>query len=263
MTSLKQIFINNIILLNNTFNTRTIGGLKTIDGLMVKSNILFRSDGLNNIDSADIKILESLNIKRLVDFRSENEVNKNPDIIWNDNIEYIHMPITSDKKINDEIHLVIENKINKNLKDYLIEENKNFILNYTNLYSNFIKSFIKCNGKKTIFHCTAGKDRTGLASMLILYIIGVPMEDILKEYMFSNYCIERTIEKQMIKVCNIFNISIDNGNKILPLLKVDINYINSAIKTINEEYGNIDNYVKTGLKISNDEVVTLKSILCE
>ena len=91
MTSLKQIFINNIILLNNTFNTRTIGGLKTIDGLMVKSNILFRSDGLNNIDSWRKIINQSDIIFHLSGNTSIAAAEKNPENSLNAEI----LPITN------------------------------------------------------------------------------------------------------------------------------------------------------------------------
>lgn len=263
MTNLHHILVSNIINLQKTFNTRTIGGLRNKEGLTVKKNILFRSDGLNNLNDNDIIILKKFNIKRIVDFRSNKEINRNPDVIWDENINYIHMPINSDKRINEEIHQIINNEKDKNIEDYLIDENKNFILNYTNLYSKFIKDFINCGGQNTIFHCTAGKDRTGLATALILSILGVSREDIINEYMFSNFCIEKTLSDQIVKVCGIFNIDVSNGFKIIPLLKVNLKYINMALKTIDDNYDNIENYIKNGLLISESEIKKLKDILCE
>ena len=74
MNVLHQILVNCIINLNTTFNTRTIGGFTTIDNSTVKKNILFRSDALNNLNINDKNILKQLNIERIVDFRSNNEV---------------------------------------------------------------------------------------------------------------------------------------------------------------------------------------------
>ena len=260
MNILHQILINNIITLDNTFNTRTIGGFKTIDNFTVKENILFRSDGLHNLSNNDKKILENLDIKRIVDFRSNNEINKHPDILWN-NVNYIHMPISADKKIMEDLPKILNNTLKKDIKEYLINENKNFILSYTNLYSRFIKDFINSNGEKTIFHCTAGKDRTGFASILILSIIGVEQQTIINEYMFSNYCIEKTFDQQLIKVSEMLNISKEDIHKIIPLLKVNIEYINSALDTINEYYGNMNIYIKQGLLLSDNQIEKLKSIL--
>ena len=146
------------------------------------------------------------------------------------------------------------------MKTFLIEINKYFVLKHTHNFSRFIKGFIK-NPEPTLFHCTAGKDRTGFACALILLIIGVPYETVINEYLFSNYCINRTIDKQLDRVCRNMNINRSDGNKILPLLTVDISYIESAFNTIKLNYGDVNNYIKKGLEISEEEITTLKNIL--
>jgi len=143
---------------------------------------------------------------------------------------------------------------------FLIDANKDFVLEYTPVFSKFIKEFIQ-SGLPTLFHCTAGKDRTGFACALILSIIDVPKETIMEEYMFSNHCINRTIDRQLAKVCVIMNISMNDGPKILPLLTVQSDYIQNAFKTIDEEYGNMNNYIKKVLKLSEKEILTLKLLL--
>ena len=83
----------------------------------------------------------------------------------------------------------------------------------------------------------------------------------MEEYMFSNHCINRTIDRQLTKVCGIMNINIEDGPKILPLLTVQSDYIENAFKTIDEEYGNMNNYIIKGLKLSEKEILTLKLLL--
>ena len=262
MSNLREIFLNNLINLKNTFNLRTIGGIKTKNNKIVKKGILFRSDNLARLNTLDLHYLNMLNIKRIVDFRSFNEVDKEPNILP-DNVDYINMPISSDKKISKEIHLILNNILNKDMKDYLIEANRNFVLENTNIFSNFVKDFIESEGQCTLFHCTAGKDRTGFATAIILSILDVPREVIIEEYLFSNYCIERTINQQLAKVCKIMDIEHKDCYKIMPLMIVDIDYINEAFQTIDSQYGNIDNYIKNGLKISDDEINKLKNIMLE
>lgn len=257
-----DILQNNIINLKNTFNLRTIGGFKTSDNRIIKKGILYRSDNLARLNTLDLHYLNMLNIKRIVDFRSFNEIEKEPDIIPN-NIDYINMPIISDKKISKEIHLILNNILKKNMKEYLIEANRDFILEHTYIFSKFIKDFIISGGKCTLYHCTAGKDRTGFATAIILSILGVPRDVIIKEYLFSNYCIERTINQQLAKVCSIMNIDHKDCYKIMPLMIVDIDYINEAFQTIDDKYGNINNYIENGLKLSNDDIKKLKEIMLE
>lgn len=262
MDYLKDIFMSNIVNLKNTFNFRTIGGYKTIDNKFVKKGILYRSDNLARLNTLDLHYFTMFNIKRVVDFRSLNEISKEPDMLPID-IEYISMPIQSDKKVKTELNLILNGLLDKNIKEFLIEANKNFILDSTDVFSKFIKDFINSNGETTLYHCTAGKDRTGFATVLILTILGVPRKIVIEEYLFSNYCIEKTINQQLAKVCNIMNIEHKDCHKILPLMYVELDYINKAFETIDNKYGNINNYILNGLNISFEDIVKLKKIMLE
>ncbi len=260
MSELQKIFLNNIIHFQNTFNLRTVGGFRNKDNLLVKKGILFRCDNLARLNSLELHSLKILGLNKIVDFRSLNEVGKEPDKIPL-NVKYINMPIESDKKVSTEIHLVLNGLLSKGMKSYLIEANKNFVLKNSDIFSKFIKEFIQSDGEITLYHCTAGKDRTGFATAMILSIIDVSRETIIEEYLFSNYCIERTLNKQLAKVCDIMDINHNDAFKIMPLMIVDIDYINEAFNTIDKIYGNIQNYIEIGLKITKAEINKLKSIL--
>ena len=261
MSLLPDIFKNNVINLKNTFNLRTVGGFRTLDNRLVRKGILFRSDNLARLNTLDQHSLNILGIERIVDFRSKKEIEKEPDRIPK-NMQYINMHINSDTKFSTELHLVLNGVLKKNMKEYLIEANRNFVLKNTPIFSKFIKDFIKSNGKKTLYHCTAGKDRTGFATAMVLSIIGVAKEIIIEEYLFSNYCIEKTINLQLAKVCKILNINEKDAFKILPVMKVDLEYINEAFQTIDDNYGNLENYIVSGLNISEQEREHLKNLLC-
>lgn len=259
MDNINQILKNNIITMKNTINTRTIGGFKNKDNLYMKNGILFRSDNLSKLSKYDINTLNILGIKTIIDFRSDYEKQREPNILPN-NIKYIEYPIEVDKTINDNINDILSGKINKNIESFLINANKDFINKYSHIYSKFIKDIINNKLENILFHCTAGKDRTGFASALILSILEIPREIILKEYLFSNYCIDKTINIQLEKVSKIMGIEKDK-HKILPLLRVKLEYIQSAFDVIDLKYGNITNYIKNGLLISNDEIIKLKKML--
>ena len=195
MTS--HIFIESIIPLSNTYNTRTIGYIKTLCGLKIKPNILFRSDNLSSLDNNDLEILSSLGIKKIVDFRSNHEKTKEPDILPK-NVIYDEFPIEADKNIRKEINDILNGENDKDMKSFLVQANHDFVLDYTPIFSEFIKNFIKF-GEPTLFHCTSGKDRTGFASALILSILDVDRKTIYEEYLFSNYCTNKNLDKQVEK----------------------------------------------------------------
>ena len=87
-----------------------------------------------------------------------------------------------------------------------------------------------------MFHCTDGKDRTGVATYIILSILNVSEEIILDDYLKTNKFTKDKLDEIIIHVSNIsniLNISKDKSKLLNPLLTVDIDYINSAINTIN------------------------------
>lgn len=249
----------NLIELDGTNNTRDLGGYDTQDGKTIKNGILYRSDKLSNLTFRDCEKLSNLGIKRIIDFRSEVEKLKEPNVIP-DGIEYIEMPIEADKKINQEINDILEGKIDKDIREFLIEANRDFILEYKDIFSNFIKILAK-NPKPTLFHCTAGKDRTGFATFLIYTILGVDRETIIVDYLKTNYFIRDTLDEQIENVAKIMNINEEDSEKIMPLLRVDIDYIESAINTADKKYGSIHNFISNGLKISFEERDQLKELL--
>jgi protein-tyrosine phosphatase len=255
------LFIESIIPLNNTYNTRTIGYIKTLNGLKIKPNVLFRSDNLSSLDNNDLEILSSLGIKKIVDFRSVREKSKEPDILPK-NIVYDELPIEADKNIRKEINDILNGNNTKDMKSFLIQANHDFVLEYTPTFSKFIKNFIKYH-EPTLFHCTSGKDRTGFASALILSILNVDRKTIYEEYLFSNYCIDKNLDKQVEKISIMMNITKEECLKLKPLLRVDIVYIKTAFKTIDNIYGSIENYIKNGLCITNEEILKLKNIMLE
>ena len=194
----------NKIELDGTHNTRDLGGYETQDGRVIKEGFLFRSDGLGKLTPEDCKKLSNLGIKRIVDFRSEVEKNKQPNIIPT-GMEYIEMPIEADKNMNNEIYDILSGRVDKDMREFLIEANKDFVLQYKEVFSEFLKDLIK-SGLPTLFHCTAGKDRTGFATFLIYTILGIERDTILVDYLKTNYFIQDSMKKQLTNVAKLMNI---------------------------------------------------------
>ena len=142
--------------MDGAHNTRELGGYKTTDGKSVKWGMLFRSDKLSDISEADQKYLQALGIKKIVDFRSEEEKTEDPDIIPT-GISYIEMPISVDGAMRSKIEAVLKGETDKEVESFLIDANREFVTNYTNVYENFLRGLID-EDAPTLFHCTAGKD---------------------------------------------------------------------------------------------------------
>jgi protein-tyrosine phosphatase len=251
----------NKIYLEGTHNTRDLGGYLSQDGRIVKSGILYRSDKLSNLTSKDVLTLQKLGIKRIIDFRSEDEKTRDPNIIP-EGVEYVEMPIEADKKIKQEIYDVLSGKIDKDIKEFLMEANRQFIYEYSETFKLFLLKIIN-NPVPTLYHCTAGKDRTGFATLLIYTILGIDRETILEDYLKTNEFIADSIEKVKFEVAESMKISNEEVDRIMPLLKVDIDYINSAINEADKKYGSIFTFINDKLEIKSRGRDLLKGILLE
>ncbi len=251
---------NRLLPMDGSYNTRELGGYKTLDGKYVKWGVLFRSDKLSDISEADQNYLVNLGIKKIVDFRSESEKNEDPDKIPED-IDYVEMPIEVDGAMRTKIEAILKGEIDRDVKSFLIEANEEFINNYSHIYSKFLKDLAR-EQKPTLFHCTAGKDRAGFAAAITLIAIGVSKEDAIEDYMKTNEYTADRIE-EMISNIELMSLYQTDGELLRPLLGVEREYLETALKTAEDQYGSIEKYIREGLGISEEEIQKLKSFLLE
>ena len=246
--------------MDGAHNTRELGGYKTTDGKSVKWGMLFRSDKLSDISETDQKYLQALGIKKIVDFRSEEEKTEDPDIIPK-GISYVEMPISVDGAMRSKIEAVLKGETDKEVESFLIDANREFVTNYTDVYENFLRGLID-EDAPTLFHCTAGKDRAGFAAAISLIALGVSREDVIKDYMKTNAFTEDRIEEILgqIKLMSLYQ---TDAEILRPLIGVEQIYIETAFETAEEQYGSLENFIRDGLNISDEDIQKLRNKFLE
>ncbi len=242
--------------MDGAHNTRELGGYKTVDGKSVKWGMLFRSDKLSSISKTDEEYLKYLGISKIIDFRSEGEKTEDPDIIPA-GIDYVEMPINVDGAMRPKIEAVLKGETDKEVKSFLIDANREFVNDYTNVYENFLRSLID-DGKPTLFHCTAGKDRAGFAAAITLIALGVSREDVIADYMKTNAFTKERIEEMLsqIKLMSLYQTDVEI---LRPLLGVEQIYIETAFEAAEDKYGSLENFIKEGLNISDIDIKNLRN----
>ena len=246
--------------MDGAHNTRELGGYKTTDGKSVKWGMLFRSDKLSDISGTDQEYLQNLGIKKIIDFRSEEEKTEDPDIIPS-GISYVEMPISFDGAMRSKIEAVLKGETDKEVKSFLIDANREFVTSYTDVYENFLRGLID-DDAPTLFHCTAGKDRAGFAAAISLIALGVSREDVIEDYMKTNAFTKDRIEEILgqIKLMSLYQ----TDTEILrPLIGVERVYIETAFKTAEEKYGSLENFIRDGLNISDEDIQKLRNKFLE
>jgi len=246
--------------MDGAHNTRELGGYKTTDGKSVKWGMLYRSDKLSDISDTDQEYLQDLGIKKIIDFRSKEEKEEDPDIIPK-GIDYIEMPISVDGAMRSKIEAVLKGETNKDVKSFLIDANKEFVSNYTGVYEDFLRNLIDDDGP-TLFHCTAGKDRAGFAAAITLIALGVSKEDVINDYMKTNQFTKERIE-EIIGQIELMTLYQTDAEILRPLLGVEREYIETAFQTAEEKYGSLENFIRDGLNISDEDIQKLRNKFIE
>ena len=244
-------------------NLRDLGGYKTQNGKHVKKGYFFRSSRLMDFDQAELKILNSLNIKKIYDLRSKEEVKDSPDPTLK-GAEYIHSSAAA-RADGTEVNfspaaLIAENVYSKECNDeftYKVYGNLPFSYAYKRMFEDIVAGNVPI-----LFHCSAGKDRTGIAAILILLALGVDEETAMYDYMLTNEYRKEYIER---------------FKKDFPLTKLDgelagmllayegVTYTNAdySLKRIKEKYENYDEYFEKEYNLDKDALQRLRDLYTE
>ena len=246
--------------MDGSHNTRELGGYKTTDGKTIKWGKLFRSDKLSDISKTDQAYLQNLGIKKIVDFRSEQEKAEDPNIIPT-GISYVEMPISVDGAMRSKIEAVLKGETDREVQSFLIDANKEFVTNYADVYENFLRGLID-EDAPTLFHCTAGKDRAGFAAAITLIALGVSKEDVINDYMKTNAFTQERIEEILgqIELMSLYQSDVEI---LRPLLGVEQIYIETAFRTAEEKYGSLESFIRDGLNISDEDIQKLRNKFLE
>ena len=254
--------------LEGAHNFRELGGFETLDNRKVKWGLLYRSDALNELSDEDLEYLQRLKLNAIIDFRSPIERNDKPDrFIENVNVHL--MPIdpfgnNSSQDPNKSFEEIQREMFygDLDISNFLVDFNQDLVSNFSDVYKNFIGMLIKNEGLPLVFHCTAGKDRAGFASALILSILGVPRDTIIQDYLATNIYTEKEIDKKLmqIKLFSFFQADTDSLRKVMG---VEERYILAAFNQIYKEWGGMDRYIKEGLSLSDTDVEQIRSIYLE
>ena len=163
-------------------NFRDLGGYRNTEGQTVRWRRLFRSDALQDMTSADaILAVEGLNIGLVVDLRNTNEANRDgrgplPEMGTN----YRHIPLLEERgAIPPFTGGDIAGRLTETYQ-WLVRNSGTGVAEAINSISETLEQ-----GKGAVFHCSAGKDRTGLLAAMVLEVLGIESDTISADYMLT------------------------------------------------------------------------------
>ncbi|MFT4413812.1 tyrosine-protein phosphatase [Fredinandcohnia humi] len=250
------------IKLDGSFNFRDLGGYPTKDGRQVKWGMMFRSGNLSRMTEKDREIVAQLGIKRICDLRGVDEIENFPDPEL-DGATWYHTPIISDEKMLGQVgeHTEFADELRKTKPgELLLNLNQNMVT-FKSAFQKVFEVILAEPHTPFLFHCMAGKDRTGGVAALILSVLGVPRDSILEDYLYTNQTLEQmNANFNEIGYNNLPNIE---QEVIDALFEARVEYIETFLNEIEARYGTAEIYATEVLGLTKEEIQVLKSHLLE
>jgi protein-tyrosine phosphatase len=172
--------------LEGAFNLRDLGGYLTGDGRTVRLGRLWRADGPERLTDGDRRLLATLDIGTVIDLRAEGEF---PGSAW---------PTSADGRMVP-VSVLVRDPLAQRAP---VETHADFGRSYVDQLERGLEPFVsvletmaeRCD-RPILFHCSAGKDRTGIVAALVLHLLGVPDDTIVADYALSHEPHERRMQR--------------------------------------------------------------------
>jgi protein-tyrosine phosphatase len=172
------------------FNFRDLGGYETADGRTVRWNVLYRSDTLHRFTASDLDTFNSLGLRTVIDLRSATEIDDYGRLEGaDDELTWHHVPMLDKVKLaprddQDSPPLVPTPMAPGEGYVYIVETFGDSVAS--------VFSLLAGDALPAVFHCTAGKDRTGIVAAMLLDVLGVDDEIIASDYVLTELARPRT-----------------------------------------------------------------------
>jgi protein-tyrosine phosphatase len=246
-----------VIHLKGTGNTRDIGGYQTADGRTINWRQIIRSDNLSRATPEDFQKLEELGLRTVIDLRTARETEKRPTVWEGENPpQFFHFPVGNSNGpwFKAQKKLLSRNRFTE---DDMLEHMKNGYRMVAEIgvpsYQSLMEVVQDESNWPILIHCQAGKDRAGIATLLILESIGVDRETIMEDFMLTNE-VSQAERKATILSKQRENHNARVGSRMgsskgpppkafFPLVGVTPEMLETYYATVEEEYGSMDAYL--------------------
>ena len=257
-------------------NFRDLGGLKTADGCVIKSGLFLRGARLSNLEDRDISYLKvNFDIATVVDLRTADERAELPDRVI-PGAENVHVPVLSASTagLSHEHKGTTLNSISSARPGK--KELEKLIPDLAVIYPRMawpesgekirevLDTVMKnaTESRATLYHCTVGKDRTGIVSLLILTMLGADRKTITRDYLLTNRAAAAEANRNYLKLF-IATFSHRLASRLRGCYIAKKSFLDAYYAAVEKDYGSVENYIRTGLGITDGQVAAFRACSLE
>ena len=261
-------------------NARQLGGYVNTEGRKIKQNVILRTGKPSDGSENDLRLLsEKYHVSDMVDFRTESEAQTAPEPTVEGAVNH-HIPlnIAGDMSflVTDEFKQAYAKAMQSGDKgEILLLLAQNNMLPTPEMYAYFLgdeatdgyRQFFdillnKPEDSAVLFHCTQGKDRTGMGAALFLYALDFDDDTVMADYLLTNEANAQIIEKDLEEVSK-YTDDYELIERAGMMDGVSAELLQSVVDKMNAEYGSVKGYLQTRIGLSDADIAKLKDIYLE
>ncbi|MGC0414658.1 tyrosine-protein phosphatase [Embleya sp. AB8] len=254
------------IVLEGVRNFRDIGGLPTTDGRRIRPGRYFRSGHLAKPTAADRAIIAGLGIRLVVDLRSAADIDMDGADVLPAGARWLNLSMSdparhgtfwSDMRSAD-LDVLRERLGDGRAEQSIAADYRDQVVSRVDKHAELLRALLAADGLPVVVHCSAGKDRAGIAAALVQRIVGVSAADVVANYLISNDPANRY-------ELNSDKLAMRPGLLELfrPFLEVREEYLRGALEVMDTHWGSFDAYLERGLGLDADRLARLRAALLD
>jgi protein-tyrosine phosphatase len=237
------------VVLEGASNFRDLGGYPGAGGKIVKWGHIYRSADVSKLTDADLKTLENLHLTTVCDLRGPDEVKNNPDRLPA-SVSYLNLPAGSETVRLSQVSQTPPVTNRDSLMKLGYARTDHLKAKYKPMFDQLL---VLDNTKALMFHCTGGRDRTGMGAALILSALGVDKAIIVKDYVATDVYLKPA---QLAWIAQQAGMSQAEMAKRIVMKPADLEKFFAAI---NQNYGSMDKFLTTEMELTTEKLATLRA----
>ena len=237
--------------LQGASNFRDLGGYRNANGQSVRRGRVFRSDHLAGLTTEDLARVEALGIAHSLDFRGVAEYTATPYAIPG----VQRVALTIEPTVIARMQALVAQGIvptTEETVELMRETYRDFVNRNADTFGRFLKHLLE-QPSPQVFHCTAGKDRTGFAAALLLSALGVDRATIEHDYLLTNQLYKRDARLEGQGHPHVMKV----------LWQVQPEFLQAAFEAVDAQHGGMSDYLHGAIGLSPQEVAELQRMLLE
>ena len=236
-------------------NFRDLGGYRTAGGGRTKWGQVFRADSLHHLTPTDQALFEGLGLRVVYDLRTDRERVERPNAVTDAaTLRSVWLPLIATNQLDS-------TTLAERLKDgeqFLLDVYRGMVANSAPVFGELLTGLTKPDGLPAVFHCAAGKDRTGMTAAILLTVLGVSDDDVLDDYELTSR--HRSEQKRAEIISSLEHLGL--GPEVAAgLLSTPRWVMETVMDGIRADYGSVEGYLLGPVGMSAQTIEDLRRLL--